>query len=84
VFFKAPSCQGTLRSQGALLVKWDRRMLCQFDPYAAARGLNRVYDEWGGKKKASGVFATCPSSWTPFGAKAGRELERGQIMPKSV
>jgi hypothetical protein len=59
------------------LVKWDRSIV-----YAASthmvlpRGLNRVYDEWGGEK-ASGCLLHAKFLDT-FAAKAAEEMQRGQ------
>ncbi|MGZ9809097.1 glycosyltransferase family 2 protein [Pseudoroseicyclus sp. H15] len=59
------------------LVKWDRS--CVYDSSTHCllpRGLNAVFDEWGGEK-ASGLLLHTKFLGT-FGEKAAEELERGQ------
>jgi hypothetical protein len=59
------------------LVKWDRRYAYVSSPHnLLPRGLNLVYDEWGGEK-ASGVLLHTKFLST-FNAKAEEELERRQ------
>lgn len=59
------------------LVKWDRRYVYVSSTHMLLpRGLNLVYDEWGGEK-ASGVLLHTKFLDT-FGAKAAEELSRGQ------
>jgi hypothetical protein len=59
------------------LVKWDRSYAYVSSTHMLLpRGLNRVYDEWGGEK-ASGVLLH--AKWlSPFLAKAEEELTRRQ------
>ena len=59
------------------LVRWERRYAWQSSTHTLLpRGLNLVYDEWGGEK-ASGVLLH--AKWlSPFVAKAEEELERRQ------
>ena len=65
------------------LVKWDRRYVYVSSTHMLLpRGLNQVYDEWGGEK-ASGVLLHAKFIDT-FGAKAAEELERGQHYAGSV
>jgi hypothetical protein len=65
------------------LVKWDRRYAYVSSTHMLLpRGLNQVYDEWGGEK-ASGVLLHTKFLDT-FGAKAREELERGQHYAASV
>ena len=59
------------------LVRWDRRYAFASSTHMLLpRGLNLVYDEWGGEK-ASGVLLHTKFLHT-FGAKAKEELERKQ------
>ncbi|APE45176.1 glycosyl transferase family 2 [Sulfitobacter alexandrii] len=65
------------------LVKWDRRYTYVSSTHMLLpRGLNQVYDEWGGEK-ASGVLLHAKFIDT-FGAKAAEELERSQHYAGSV
>jgi hypothetical protein len=65
------------------LVKWDRRYVYVSSTHMLLpRGLNQVYDEWGGEK-ASGVLLHAKFLDT-FSAKALEELERGQHYAGSV
>ena len=65
------------------LVKWDRRYVYVSSTHMLLpRGLNQVYDEWGGEK-ASGVLLHAKFIDT-FSAKALEELERGQHYAGSV
>ena len=59
------------------LVRWERRYAWQSSTHTLLpRGLNLVYDEWGGEK-ASGVLLH--AKWlSPFVAKAEEELTRRQ------
>ncbi len=59
------------------LVKWDRRYVYVSSTHSLLpRGLNQVYDEWGGEK-ASGSLLHAKLINT-LGDKAREELERGQ------
>ncbi|GGL55709.1 glycosyltransferase family 2 protein [Wenxinia marina] len=59
------------------LVKWDRRYTYVSSTHMLLpRGLNLVYDEWGGEK-ASGLLLHTKFLDT-FGGKAAEELSRGQ------
>ncbi|TMV10691.1 glycosyltransferase family 2 protein [Arenibacterium halophilum] len=59
------------------LVKWHRKYVYVSSTHMLLpRGLNQVYDEWGGEK-ASGVLLHAKFLNT-FGDKAREELERGQ------
>ena len=59
------------------LVKWDRRYTYVSSTHMLLpRGLNLVYDEWGGEK-ASGILLHAKFIDT-FAAKADEELKRGQ------
>lgn len=59
------------------LIKWDRKYTYVSSTHMLLpRGLNRVYEEWGGEK-ASGCLLHAKFLDT-FGAKAKEELERGQ------
>ncbi|SEP92623.1 glycosyltransferase family 2 protein [Thalassovita taeanensis] len=59
------------------LVKWDRKYAYSSSTHMILpRGLNQVYDEWGGEK-ASGVLLHTKFLDT-FGAKAEEELQRKQ------
>jgi hypothetical protein len=59
------------------LVKWNRRYAYVSSPHnLLPRGLNQIYDEWGGEK-ASGVLLHTKFLDT-FGAKAEEELSRKQ------
>jgi hypothetical protein len=65
------------------LVKWDRRYAYVSSTHMLLpRGLNQVYDEWGGEK-ASGVLLHTKFIDT-FSAKAAEELSRGQHYSASV
>lgn len=65
------------------LVKWDRRYVYVSSTHSLLpRGLNLVYDEWGGEK-ASGVLLHTKFLDT-FSAKAEEELERKQHYSASV
>ena len=59
------------------LVKWDKRYVYISSTHALLpRGLNQVYEEWGGEK-ASGALLHAKLIST-LGEKAREELERGQ------
>ncbi|MGP6089032.1 glycosyltransferase family 2 protein [Antarctobacter jejuensis] len=59
------------------LVKWDRKYAYVSSTHnLLPRGLNQVYDEWGGEK-ASGILMHTKFLST-FNQKAEEELERGQ------
>jgi hypothetical protein len=65
------------------LVKWDRKYAYVSSTHMLLpRGLNQVYDEWGGEK-ASGVLLHTKFLDT-FSAKAAEELSRGQHYSASV
>jgi len=65
------------------LVKWDRKYTYVSSTHMLLpRGLNQVYDEWGGEK-ASGVLLHAKFLDT-FSAKAAEELLRGQHYSASV
>jgi hypothetical protein len=65
------------------LVKWDRKYAYVSSTHMLLpRGLNQVYDEWGGEK-ASGVLLHTKFLDT-FTAKAAEELSRGQHYAASV
>lgn len=65
------------------LVKWDRRYAYVSSTHALLpRGLNQVYDEWGGEK-ASGVLLHAKFLDT-FSVKAAEELTRKQHYAGSV
>ena len=65
------------------LVKWDRKYVYASSTHMLLpRGLNLVYDEWGGEK-ASGVLLHAKFIDT-FTAKAQEELDRGQHYSASV
>ena len=65
------------------LVKWDRRYAYVSSTHMLLpRGLNQVYDEWGGEK-ASGVLLHAKFLDT-FTAKAAEELSRKQHYSASV
>ena len=65
------------------LVKWDRRYAFVSSTHMLLpRGLNQVYDEWGGEK-ASGLLLHTKFLDT-FSAKAKEELERKQHYAASV
>lgn len=65
------------------LVKWDRRYTYVSSTHMLLpRGLNQVYDEWGGEK-SSGVLLHTKFLDT-FTAKAAEELSRGQHYAASV
>ena len=64
------------------LVKWDRKYTYISSTHMLLpRGLNLVYDEWGGEK-ASGVLLHMKFLDT-FGAKAREELQRGEHYAQS-
>lgn len=59
------------------LVKWDRRYTYASSTHMLLpRGLNLVYDEWGGEKASGALLHT--KFLDTFSAKAEEELERGQ------
>ncbi|MDK3016924.1 glycosyltransferase family 2 protein [Pseudodonghicola flavimaris] len=65
------------------LVKWDRKYTYVSSTHMLLpRGLNQVYDEWGGEK-ASGILLHAKFLDT-FSAKAAEELERKQHYAASV
>lgn len=65
------------------LVKWDKRYTYVSSTHMLLpRGLNQVYDEWGGEK-ASGVLLHAKFLDT-FTAKAAEELDRNQHYSASV
>jgi Glycosyl transferase family 2 len=65
------------------LVKWDKRYAYVSSTHMLLpRGLNQVYDEWGGEK-ASGALLHAKFLDT-FGAKAQEELSRNQHYAGSV
>jgi hypothetical protein len=65
------------------LVKWDRRYTYVSSTHMLLpRGLNQVYDEWGGEK-ASGILLHAKFLDT-FSVKAAEELERKQHYSASV
>ncbi len=65
------------------LVKWHRRYAYASSTHMLLpRGLNQVYDEWGGEK-ASGILLHAKFVDT-FAAKAAEELERKQHYSASV
>ncbi|PCH65486.1 MAG: glycosyl transferase family 2 [Rhodobacteraceae bacterium] len=65
------------------LVKWDRKYTYVSSTHMLLpRGLNQVYDEWGGEK-ASGVLLHAKFLDT-FTAKAAEEIDRGQHYAASV
>lgn len=65
------------------LVKWNRRYTYVSSTHMLLpRGLNQVYDEWGGEK-ASGMLLHAKFLDT-FTAKAAEELDRGQHYAASV
>lgn len=65
------------------LVKWDRKYVYASSTHMLLpRGLNQVYDVWGGEK-ASGVLLHAKFIDT-FAAKAKEELERNQHYAASV
>jgi glycosyl transferase family 2 len=65
------------------LVKWDRRYAFVSSTHALLpRGLNQVYDDWGGEK-ASGILLHTKFLNT-FSAKAAEELTRGQHYARST
>ena len=82
VFFKdAPEKAPALNK--IPLVKWDRRYVYVSSTHMLLpRGLNQVYDEWGGEK-ASGVLLHAKFLDTS-GSKAKEDLERGQHYAGSV
>ncbi|WP_380056088.1 glycosyltransferase family 2 protein [Falsihalocynthiibacter sp. SS001] len=64
------------------LVKWDRKYVYTSSTHALLpRGLNLVYDEWGGEK-TSGCLMHAKFLDT-FGAKAQEELERNEHFANS-
>ncbi len=76
VFFKE-----TPRKAPALnkipLVKWDRRYVYVSSTHSLLpRGLNQVYDEWGGEKTSGGLLHAKLIS--TLSDKAREEMERGQ------
>ncbi len=65
------------------LVKWDKKYAYVSSTHMLLpRGLNQVYDEWGGEK-ASGVLLHTKFLDT-FSAKAAEELSRGQHYSASI
>ena len=59
------------------LVRWNRRFAFVSSTHTLLpRGLNQVYDEWGGEKASGALLHT--KFLDTFGAKAAEELERGQ------
>ena len=65
------------------LVKWDRRFVYASSTHMLLpRGLNQVYDEWGGEK-ASGILLHAKFLDT-FDTKAREELDRRQHYAASV
>jgi hypothetical protein len=65
------------------LVKWDKRYAYVSSTHMLLpRGLNQVYDEWGGEK-ASGVLLHAKFLDT-FGAKAEEELKRNEHYAASI
>lgn len=65
------------------LVKWDKRYVYASSTHMLLpRGLNQVYDEWGGEK-ASGVLLHAKFLDT-FSAKVTEELERKQHYAASI
>ena len=65
------------------LVKWDKKYAYASSTHMLLpRGLNQVYDEWGGEK-ASGILLHTKFLDT-FSAKAAEELSRGQHYAASV
>ncbi|SDX25606.1 Glycosyl transferase family 2 [Sulfitobacter pontiacus] len=82
VFFKHKPAKAPALNK-VPLVKWDRRYAYVSSTHMLLpRGLNRVYDEWGGEK-ASGVLLHAKFLDT-FSAKAAEELVRGQHYAKSI
>ncbi len=64
------------------LVKWDRRYVYVSSTHSLLpRGLNQVYDEWGGEK-TSGALLHAKLIDT-LGTKAREEMERGQHYRRS-
>jgi hypothetical protein len=82
VFFKdAPAKAPALNK--IPLIKWDRRYVYVSGTHMLLpRGLNQVYDEWGGEK-ASGVLLHAKFLDT-FSAKASEELVRNQHYAASM
>ncbi|MFT5343770.1 MAG: hypothetical protein ACI9BH_002994 [Paracoccaceae bacterium] len=65
------------------LVKWDKRFVYASSTHMLLpRGLNQVFDEWGGEK-ASGILLHTKFLNT-FPTKAAEELDRGQHYSGSV
>ena len=65
------------------LVRWNRRFAFVSSTHTLLpRGLNQVYDEWGGEKASGALLHT--KFLDTFGAKAAEELERGQHYGGSV
>ena len=65
------------------LVKWDRRFAYVSSTHMLLpRGLNLVYDEWGGNKTSGLLLHT--KFLDTFGAKAREELHRNQHYAGSV
>ena len=82
VFFKDTPAKAPALNK-VPLVKWDRRYVYASSTHMLLpRGLNQVYDEWGGEK-ASGVLLHAKFLDT-FGAKAEEELSRAQHYAGSV
>ena len=65
------------------LVKWDRRYTYVSSTHTLLpRGLNQVYDEWGGEKASGALLHT--KFLSTFTDKAREELERGEHYANSV
>jgi len=65
------------------LVKWDRNYTYVSSTHMLLpRGLNRVYDEWGGEKASGALLHT--KFLSTFTDKAREELERGEHYANSV
>ena len=65
------------------LVKWDKRYAYVSSTHMLLpRGLNQVYDEWGGEKASGALLHT--KFIDTFGVKAEEELVRGQHYAGSV
>ena len=64
------------------LVKWDRRYVYVSSTHSLLpRGLNQVYDEWGGEKTSGALLHAKLIS--TLGAKAQEEMQRGQHYHRS-
>ena len=65
------------------LVRWDRRYAYVSSTHTLLpRGLNLVYDEWGGEKASGALLHT--KFLDTFAAKAQEELSRGQHYANSA